>query len=122
MLVAKFENGTSLPYLQAQETEEKWNGSTRRMLTLTCTSDAMPVDALNILMSDTAQTNEITLENTEEGVQNVYSGYVLKLEVGVKRTLTQAETPETAARYADRLVCRLGRRTYIEEQLARLGL
>ena len=53
---------------------------------------------------------------------NIYDGYVLKCKCGIENKLVQAETPETAAVYADRIIFKLAKRTYIEEMLHRLGL
>lgn len=113
---------TALAYLAATETEEYWGGSSRRTLTLVCDPLALPLDTLNALVSDEANTAALTLADSGTGAASVFDGYVLKLKLGVERTLVRAETPEAAAEYADRLVLKLGRRTYIEEQLKRLGL
>jgi len=55
-------------------------------------------------------------------VTNIYDGYVLKLKCGIEKKLIQPETPQAAAVYEDRLIFKLGKSTYIEEQLHRLGL
>ena len=127
MLKIKIAN-TEIEYLSAVETEEFYNGSSRRTLTLTCAPDAASLDTLNALLTE-EHLASISLTNDgsgEEGgaqaVTNIYDGYVLKLFCGIRNELAQAETPDSAAVYADRLVIKLGRRTYIEEQLHRLGL
>ena len=129
MLKIKIAN-TEIEYLSAVETEEFYNGSSRRTLTLTCAPDAASLDALNALLTE-EHLDSISLTNDgsgtdEEGgaqaVTNIYDGYVLKLFCGIRNELAQAETPDSAAVYADRLVIKLGKRTYIEEQLHRLGL
>ena len=127
MLKIKIAN-TEIEYLSAVETEEFYNGASRRTLTLTCAPDAASLDALNALLTE-EQLASISLTNDgsgEEGgaqaVTNIYDGYVLKLFCGIRNELVQAETPDSAAVYADRLVIKLGRRTYIEEQLHKLGL
>ena len=122
MLKIQFSNtNTEVEYLSALETEEFFNGSSRRTLTITCAPDAISLDALNALLTE-ENLASITLYSEESGISNVYDGYVLKLSCGIKSELVQAETPDSAAVYADRLVIKLGRRTYIEEQLHRLGL
>ena len=129
MLKIKIAN-TEIEYLSAVETEEFYNGSSRRTLTLTCAPDAASLDALNALLTE-EHLASISLTNDgsgtdEEGnvltVTNVYDGYVLKLSCGIRNELVQTETPDSAAVYEDRLVFKLGKRTYIEEQLHKLGL
>ena len=129
MLKIKIAN-TAFEYLNALETEEFFNGSSRRTLTVTCAPDAISIDELNALLTE-ENLASVTLVNTsagtdEEGnaltVTNVYDGYVLKLSCGIRNELVQTETPDSAAVYADRLVFKLGKRTYIEEQLHKLGL
>ena len=129
MLKIKIAN-TEFEYMNALETEEYFNGSSRRTLTITCAPDAISLDALNALLTEDNLAS-VTLVNTsagtdEEGnaltVTNVYDGYVLKLSCGIRNELVQTETPDRAAVYEDRLVFKLGKRTYIEEQLHKLGL
>lgn len=129
MLKIKIAN-TEIEYLSAVETEEFYNGASRRTLTLTCAPDAASLDALNALLTE-ENLASVTLVNTsagtdEEGnaltVTNVYDGYVLKLSCGIRNELVQTETPDRAAVCEDRLVFKLGKRTYIEEQLHKLGL
>ena len=131
MLKIKFSNtNIEVDYLSALETEEFFNGSSRRTLTITCAPDAISIDALNALLIE-ENLASIALTNysagtDEEGnsltVTNVYDGYVLKLSCGIKSELVQTETPDRAAVYEDRLIFKIGKRTYIEEQLHKLGL
>lgn len=162
MLKIKIAN-TEFEYLAALETEEYYNGSSRRTLTMTCAPDAIGMDELNALLveenlASIALTNTqaipvyktetiVTTVNDEAGdpvdvqteqnvldengqpvidhyeaITNPVEGYVLKLECGIKNTLVQPESPDSAAVYADRLIFKLGRRTYIEEALHKLGL
>lgn len=116
----KFTNGTSFEYLNAIETEEYFNGASRRTLTFECEVGIIGVDELNTVLSNEENTATITLTNGE--VTNIYDGYVLKLKCGIENKIIASETPEAQAVYRDRLIFKLGRRTYIEEQLKRLGL
>ena len=132
----KFNNGAAFEYLNGVETEEYFNGASRRTITFQCSADAIGLDQLNALLSDEANTHSITLTGdvvevmdadgnaTGETTQavNLCDGYVLKLKCGIENRLIAAETPDAAAVYEDRLVFKLGKRTYIEEQLKRLGL
>ena len=118
----KFLNGTEFEYIDAVETEEYFNGSNRRTITFECKADAISIDTLNSVLNDEDNTKSITLENAEENVTNIYDGYVLKLKCGVENREVKSETPDMPAVYADRLVFKLGKRTYIEEQLKKLGV
>lgn len=117
-----FANGKRVPYLEAIETEEYWGGSNRRTLTFTCVADAVSVDTLNAILNDAANTASLSLTNEELGVTNLYEGYTLKLKVGIEPVQTKPDDPDAPATYADRLVFKLGKPTYIEAQLAKLGL
>ena len=115
----KFVDGMTYEYLSVLETEEFWNGSNRRTLSFEMDRAAANIEILDSLCTEE---NCATLEliNTESGVTNIYDGYVLKLKVGVEPVCIQAETPDTPAVYEDRIMLKLGRRTYIEEQLHKL--
>ena len=132
----KFLNGTNFSYLNAIETEEYYNGASRRTLTFEAEAGVMGVDELNSIISDENNTKSITLTGDEVDVLdaegnptgettqavNIYDGYVLKCRCGIENKLVQAETSDTAAVYADRIIFKLAKRTYIEEMLHRLGL
>ena len=132
----KFLNGTNFSYLNAVETEEYYNGASRRTLAFEAEVGVIGVDELNGILSDENNTKSITLTGDEVAILdengnptgetthavNICDGYVLKCRCGIENKLVQAETPETPAVYADRLVFKLAKRTYIEEMLHRLGL
>lgn len=121
-MIIKFANNTAFEYLTAIETEERYNGSSRRTLTFECAVGVIGIDVLNTLLSNEANTATIQLTNEKENITHIYDGYVLKLKVGVESKLVQAETPDTPAIYEDRLVFKLGTRTFIENQLIKMGL
>ena len=52
----KFTNGTNFEYLNALETEEYFNGASRRTLTFECEVGVISVDELNTLLSDEKNT------------------------------------------------------------------
>lgn len=116
----KFANGTNFEYLNALETEEYFNGASRRTLTFECAVGAISVDGLNTVLSSEENTQSIELSHGD--IINIYDGYVLKCKCGIENKLIQAATSESPAIYEDRLIFKLGKRTYIEEQLRRLGL
>lgn len=118
-LTATFANGTQLTYLEAFATEsENRMGAQRPVLLLECSADAMSADALNALCDNAANTATIVLHNSETGAQSSYTGYTLKLGVGIEPRMVAASTPTTDAVYEQRLVLRLGQPTYNEQQLS----
>ena len=136
-------------YLSSFETEEYYNGSSRRTLTVNCLSDAIGLDELNALLTED-NLAEIVMTNTEgmagykdvlaedekgkmiptgeqefdrfDPIVNYFDGYVLKLSCGITSVMGQPETPDTPAVYEEQIVFKVGKRTYIEEQLHKLGL
>lgn len=121
MLKLKLTNGKEYEYLKAFETEEFFNGSSRRTLTFEMARTAADLEELD---TDCTETNCETIEltNTEMGITNIYDDYVLKLKVGVEPVIIQSESPENSAVYEDRIILKLGKRTYIEQQLKDLGV
>lgn len=122
MFKIKFTNNKEFEYLEAFETEEFYNGSNRRTLTVHCTENAVDLSKLNAILSDEENLVNLVLINTDINAENIYSNYVLKLEIGVKNKKTANETPDIPAIYENRLIFKLGQRTYIEQQLKKLGI
>ena len=120
MLKIKIGN-TTFEYLEALETEEFFNGSSRRTITVTCNPNVISIDELNALLVEENLSN-IVMENEESNIVNYYDGYVLKLLCGIQNKLIQAESLEAPAVYEDRLVFKIGKRTYIEQKLHELGI
>ena len=136
-------------YLTSLETEEYYNGSSRRTLTVNCSSDAIGLDELNVLLTEDNLAG-LVMTNTEgisvykdvlaedekgkmiptgeqefdrfDPIVNYFDGYVLKLSCGITSVMGQPETPDTPAVYEEQIVFKIGKRTYIEEQLHKLGL
>jgi hypothetical protein len=121
-MIINFANDKTVEYLEALETEEYFNGASRRTLTFECAPNAIGIDELNTILSKESNLSSLTLVNEEANVSRIYDGYVLKLKVGIENKLVQAESADKPAIYEDRLVFKLGKRTYIEEQLKKLGL
>ena len=121
MLTLTLKDGTHFAYVEALETEEWYNGASRRTLTVTALPDAAKLDELAAKLTE-ENLAAIRMTCDEPPADNLYEGYVLVLSLGLQQVQTQPETPESPAVYEPRLVVKLGRRTYIEQQLARLGL
>lgn len=116
-LKIRFADATEVAYLNAVETEEYFNGASRRTLTFDIARDAVGLDALDALCTED-NCKKLELVNEDEGITNIYEGYVLKLKLAVEPVLVDAEKQA----YEDRIKLKLGKRTYIEEQLHALGL
>lgn len=113
----RFANKTEVAYLNAIETEEYWNGASRRTLAFDIARDAVGLDALDNLCTEDNCT-KLELINEDEDVTNIYEGYVLKLKLAVEPVLVDAEKRT----YEDRIKLKLGKRTYLEEKLHKLGV
>lgn len=118
----QFPNSAKVNYLNALETEEFWGGSNRRVLTFTCDTEEVGVDELNAILSEKGNLETLELVNEKQGVSNIYEGYTIRMNVGLAREMQAVETPEAPAQYVDRLVFKLAKPTFIEAQLARLGI
>ena len=116
-LKIKFVNGTEQAYLNALETEEYYNGASRRTLTFEIARDAANLEELDALCTE-ENLVKLELVNEEMDVSNIYDGYVLKLKLGVEQKLTNPETNT----YTEYVSLKLGKRTYIEQKLHDLGV
>ena len=113
----KFANNVEQSYIEAFETEEYYNGASRRTLTFEIDPSDCDIQTLSDRCTE-ANLTSIELINEEEGISNIYEGYVLKLQVGIESRLINADTNT----YGDVVVLKLGKRTYIEQRLHELGL
>jgi hypothetical protein len=119
----KFTNNTFIDYLYYMESEEHYNGSTRRIIQFNCDPSVISIDELNAILSNEENIKTFTmLYPNEEDIYEVCDGYVLKLKCGIESILVAPETSDHPAVYEDQLVFKLGKRTYIEEQLHKMGL
>ena len=135
-MIIRFGNEHELKCLDVIEREELCIGSNRHVLTAMCAPDAVSLDTLNSILSETANTGMLLIEDTvieekvedselvvtEIPVEKHYEGYTIKISIGIDKVLVQPESPDSAAVYADRLVFKLGRPTFTEQQLAALGI
>lgn len=120
-LKIKFANGSEQEYSSALETEEYWNGSNRRTLTFEIARNTANLENLDKLCTE-ENLAQLELTNEEIGITNFYNGYVLKLKLGIEQVLTNSETPDSPATYEDKIILKLGKRTYIEQQLHNLNI
>ena len=118
-MTIKFNNGTILNCIDSLEQEEYYNGSNRRTLTVDFDKN-YNFDELNQLVSNTENTK--TIEVSANDWQNIYDNYIIKLSLGIKQKLIEETAPDNPASYEERIILKLGKLTYIEEQLAALGI
>ena len=111
-------NKTEQGYLNCIETEEYYNGASRRTLTFEIARNAANIETLDTLCSAEENCKKLELINEDEGITNIYEDYVLKLKIAVEPVLVDAEKQT----YEDRIKLKLGKRTYIEQKLHDLGL
>ena len=116
-MTIKFVNGQTQTYENALETEEYFNGNSRRTLTFQILPQNCNLQTLSDLCTE-ENCASIELTNEELGVSNIHEGYVLKLKVGIESILSDAETNQ----YTDMVVLKLGKRTFIEQKLHELGV
>lgn len=110
---------TEFEYLFAKEGEVVYNGIARRGLTVTCAENAIGLDVLNALLVE-KNLASIVATDDETGVVTYYDGYVIKIRCGIVYEKIADETAEHPAAYEHRIVFELCKRTYTEEQLAKL--
>ena len=113
--------GVEIEYLMIYEREVQYNGAYRRGLTITCPEDAIGLDALNDLLVE-QNLDSIVAINEDAAVTDYYDGFVIKMSCGVVKTLVEPENADHPNIYEDRIVFEVGKRTYTEEQLSKIGL
>lgn len=111
MLLIKFANGTEVPYVEALETEERYNGSSRRTLTFEMNEETNVQELSDLCTEENCAVLELI--NTKLGVTNVYDDYILKLACGNKM---EYSPEDNATRQIVEL--KLGKRTFVEKALA----
>ena len=116
-LKIKFVNGVEQVYLDAVETEEYFNGSSRRTLTFVIARSAANLEELDALCTE-ENLAKLELTNEEQSVTHIHEGYVLKLKLGLEQQIFNRETNT----YEEYILLKLGKRTYIEEKLYQLGI
>lgn len=112
----KFTNGKTIEYLNAVISEEYANGASRSVITFEC-DPTTGVDEINAILSDENNVATITLTG-DDGIQSIHDGYILKLKVGLESV---PQYTEDGPRYAERLVFKLGKLTYIEQKIKQIS-
>ena len=112
----KFTNGKTIEYLNAVISEEYANGASRSVITFEC-DPTTGVDEINAIVSDENNVATITLTG-DDGIQSIHDGYILKLKVGLESV---PQYTEDGPQYAERLVFKLGKMTYIEQKIKQIS-
>ena len=86
------------------------------MITFEC-DPTTGVDEINAIVSDENNVATITLTG-DDGIQSIHDGYILKLKVGLESV---PQYTEDGPQYAERLVFKLGKMTYIEQKIKQIS-
>lgn len=116
-----FANNKELEYIEALETSTFYDNANRRMLQFTVSKDAITLDELNNILSDSANITQLHLVNEEEGAENYYDNYEIKMELAMRPEVVVSMEDDTELK-EDRIVFKLGKLTTIEKQLKALGI
>ena len=134
MLKITLKNGKEYAALDSTAVYPSGNPSTRSRMEIHLPEDTMSVDTLAAIFADEEATSEIRMtrtvdeDNPEKGQKagnviydTLYKQYCLVTSVGKKR-ITNTNFSSGQVSDAMHLVVELEQRTYIEQQLAALGL
>ena len=134
MLKITLKNGKEYAALDSTAVYPSGNPNTRSRMEIHLPEDTMSVDTLAAIFADEEATSEIRMtrtvdeDNPEKGQKagnviydTLYKQYCLVTSVGKKR-ITNTNCSSGQVSDAMHLVVELEQRTYIEQQLAALGL
>ena len=134
MLKITLKNGKEYTALDSTAVYPSGNPSTRSRMEIHLPEDAMPLDTVAATFADANATSEIRMtrtvdeDNPEKGQKagdiiydTLYKQYCIVTSVGKKR-ITNTNFSSGQVSDAMHLVVELEQRTYIEQQLAALGL
>ena len=116
-----FANNKELEYIEALETSTFYDNANRRMLQFIVDKDAIALDELNAILSDSTNLTQLHLVNEEEGAENYYDNYEIKMELAMRPEVVMSMEDGTELK-EDRIIFKLGKLTTIEKQLKVLGV
>jgi len=120
-LKIKFKNGNEYEVLTQTAVYPSGSPALRSRMEIHMAADAMGIEAFAALFGDTRQTAELHLVNTETGSDVTYRNYSLASSVG-KQRVNETDYTTGASTSSLHLVAVLEQLTYIEQQLAALGI
>ena len=118
MLKITLKNGKEYTALDSTAVYPSGNPSTRSRMEIHLPENAMPVDTFAAIFADENATSEIRMTRIYD---TLYKQYCIVASVGKKR-ITNTNFSSGQVSDAMHLVVELEQRTYIEQQLAALGL
>lgn len=126
MLKITLENGSAYEVLPETACYPSMSTTARSYLEIHMSADAMTLDEFYALMTDSEATKKITLENIdaehpENDYTNIYADFTYPRSVG-KKCVTKVGYATGEPIEETHLVAVLEQLTYVERQLAALGL
>lgn len=126
MLKITLENGSAYEVLHETACYPSMSTTARSYLEIHMSADAMTLDEFYTLMTDSEATKKITLqnidaENPEKEYTNVYADFTYPLSIG-KQCVTKVAYATGEPVEEVHLVATLEQLTFVERQLAALGL
>lgn len=97
------------------------SGSEREVMELCFWQGEYSMDELLGQLQNKGFTTEMQLIDAE-GKKYLYTDYCVFVSASVENVVTERETPDTPAKSNTMIKIRMGRMTYIEKQMAALGL
>lgn len=110
-----FANGQELAARWFEESAEFYDNAQRRVLIVRVPKDAMGLDALDALLSDSENVAKIKNTHEESGAEGVYDHYEIKMELAV-RAMPVGVDEDGAETTEEQIVFKLGRLTEQERQ------
>ena len=120
-LKIKLKNGDEYEVLTQTAVYPSGSPALRSKMEIHMAADAMGLENFAALFGDAQQTAEIHLVNTETGSDVAYKNYSLVASVG-KQRVDETDYTTGASTSSLHLVAVLEQLTYIEQQLAALGI
>ena len=126
MLKITLENGSAYEVLSDTACSPSMSTTTRRYLEVHMSEDAMTLDEFYALMTDSEATKKITLQNIdaekpEKEYTNIYADFTYPRSIG-KQCVTKVNYATGEPVEEVHLVATLEQLTFVERQLAALGL
>ncbi len=114
-------DNTEIPALWVEEGSEYYRDANRRVLTVQTPKSAIGLDALDTLLADAGNLAEVRCRNEENGAQDSFANYSIKMSLAVKN-VPVGEDEYGAAITEERIEFKLARLTPVELKLKAAGM